>query len=146
MHWQVSATLEKLNGNFPYKISTQKFNDYIKIVCSEAGINEMVPGTKRIEIGETKTGQKIWRKVAKTYPKNDLVSTHICRRSFATNHYGKLPTPVIMSATGHTTEKMLLSYIGKAPTDNANVLMEYWKTAKAKQDKEPQFVVHKNAK
>lgn len=145
MHWQVSATLDKLNGDFPYNISNQKFNDYIKIVCREAGINEMVPGTKRIEIGKTKTGQKIWRKVAKPYLKSDLVSTHICRRSFATNHYGKLPTPVIMSATGHTTEKMLLSYIGKAPTDNANVLMEYWKIVKAKQDKEPQLTMIKNA-
>lgn len=145
MHWQVSATLEKLNGNFPYKISSQKFNDYIKTVCSEAGINEMVPGNKRKVIGETDTGKKIWRKVPGTYTKDKLVSTHICRRSFATNHYGKLPTPVIMSATGHTTEKMLLGYIGKAPQDNANVLMEFWKTAKAKRDKEPQFVVHKNA-
>lgn len=146
MHWQVRAILEKLEGNFPYKLSTQKFNDYIKTVCDKAGITEMVPGTKRIEIGKTKTGEKIWRKVAKTYPKNELVSTHICRRSFATNHYGKLPTPVIMSATGHTTEKMLLSYIGKAPTDNANVLMEYWNNVKAKQDKDPQFVILKNAK
>ncbi len=145
MHWQVTAIIEKLNGNFPYRISSQKFNDYIKTVCDKAGINEMVPGNKRKVIGETKTGKKIWRKVPGTYSKDKLVSTHICRRSFATNHYGKLPTPVIMSATGHTTEKMLLSYIGKAPKDNANVLMEYWKTVKAKQDKETVMEVLRNA-
>jgi len=55
-----------------------------------------------------------------------MTSTHTARRSFATNHYGKLPTPVIMSATGHTTEKMLLAYIGKTAKDNALVLQEYW--------------------
>ena len=141
MHWQVSATLEKLNGQFPHKISSQKFNDYIKKVCAGAGIDQMIKGTKRERIGETKEGKNIWRKKAGEYEKHTLVSTHICRRSFATNHYGKLPTPVIMSATGHKTEKMLLNYIGKAPKDNADVLAEYWKKAKAKQDKQAEMKI-----
>lgn len=135
LHWQVSAILDKASGKFPHKISSQKFNDYIKKVCKQTGITQMLPGTKREEIGEDKNGKKIWRKKPGDYEKWELVSTHICRRSFATNHYGKLPTPVIMSATGHKTEKMLLNYIGKAPKDNADVLAQYWKNAKTKQDK-----------
>ncbi|MDR5591203.1 phage integrase SAM-like domain-containing protein [Christiangramia sp. SM2212] len=141
LHWQVSETLEKYKGEFPRKISSQKFNDYIKKVCSKAGINEMIPGKKREKIGETKEGKNIWRKKAGEYKKSDLVSTHICRRSFATNHYGKLPTPVIMSATGHKTEKMFLNYIGKAPKDNADVLAQYWKMIKSKQEKKTKMKI-----
>jgi len=74
-----------------------------------------------------------------------MVSTHTARRSFATNHYGKLPTPVIMSATGHTTEKMLLAYIGKTAKDNALVLQDFWKKEMTKSKKEPQLEIVKTA-
>ena len=60
------------------------------------------------------------------YSKNELVTSHIGRRSFATNNYGKIPTPLLMSATGHTTEKMFLEYIGKTETDRAMQLAEYF--------------------
>lgn len=147
LHWQVESIISKLDGKFPRKISSQKFNDYIKIVCSDAGIKEKVMGAKRIDTEKKDLkGNKIFRMVKKLYPKSDLVSTHICRRSFATNHYGKLPTPIIMSATGHATERMLLNYIGKVPKENADILAEFWKTAKAKQDKTAQMEIIRNAK
>ena len=69
------------------------------------------------------------------YPKWELVSTHICRRSFATNHYGKLPTPVLMAITGHTTERMFLKYIGKTAMDNAQVLHDFWNVQEQKKTK-----------
>ena len=34
------------------------------------------------------------------------------RRSFATNYYGKIETPILMHITGHTKESTFLSYIG----------------------------------
>ncbi len=68
----------------------------------------------------------VWRKQDGNFEKWELVSSHICRRSFATNHYGKLPTPVIMAVTGHSTERMFLTYIGKTAKDNAESLMAYW--------------------
>jgi integrase len=145
LHWQVEATIEKLDGKFPEPISNQKFNDYIKKVCQEVKINEEVKGSKKIDTKKREGKKKIWRKVPGSYKKWELVSTHICRRSFATNHYGKLPTPVIMSATGHKTEKMLLQYIGKAPKDNADVLAEFWSKQKAKQEKKPQLNLIKTA-
>jgi len=127
LHQQVREILENENGEFPRKISNQRFNDYIKKVCKEVGINEEVNGSKtsKIENG-------VWRKVKGTYEKHQLVSTHICRRSFATNHYGKLPTPVIMAVTGHTTEKMFLNYIGKTSKDNAEVLSKFWQNQELK--------------
>jgi integrase len=132
LHKQVREIIENDNGEFPRKISIQKFNDYIKLVCEGAGINEKIDGSKPCEI---KKG--VWRKVKGTYKKYDLVSTHICRRSFSTNHYGKLPTPVLMAVTGHTTEKMFLNYIGKTGTDNAETLNDFWKLQELKKDQKP---------
>ncbi|MFV8280599.1 phage integrase SAM-like domain-containing protein [Christiangramia marina] len=146
LHYQVIETLEKNNGQFPRKISSQKFNDYIKKVCEKVEIDKPVTAGKRIETKEKDKNKKsIWRKVVKEYPKHELVSTHICRRSFATNHYGKIPTPVIMSATGHKTEKMFLNYIGKAPKDNADVLAQYWNRVQIKQSRKPEFEIIKTA-
>ena len=118
LHGYVSSIVKKYDGHFPRKISEQRFNDYIKRVCQEVGLNQLVEGalinpeTKRKEVGE--------------FPKYKLVTSHICRRSFATNHFGKLPTPVLMSITGHTSEKMFLNYISKSPIDDAKLLKDYW--------------------
>ena len=51
------------------------------------------------------------------YPKYELITSHTMRRSFATNHYGKIPTPILMKLTGHSRESTLLEYVGK----NANM-------------------------
>lgn len=138
LHWQVKAIIEKCNG-LPHKISTQRYNDYIKLVCLEVGLNELIEGAKSVDINnkdKTKPKKpKIFRKEKATYKKWELVSTHIGRRSFATNHYGKLPTPVLMSATGHTTEKMFLNYIGKSSIDNAEILRNYWNKLEQVKDK-----------
>jgi hypothetical protein len=34
------------------------------------------------------------------------------RRSFASNYYGKIETPLLMNITGHTKESTFLTYIG----------------------------------
>lgn len=138
LHSQVKSILENNNGEFPKKISSQKFNDYIKILCKKVGITQKVKGSKNIEIKP-----KVWRKVVGEYEKWQLVSTHICRRSFATNHYGKLPTPVIMAVTGHTTERMFLKYIGKTAKDNANILNKFWEHQETIKNKKPQLKIVK---
>lgn len=130
LHSQVLTILGNGNGQFPRSISDQRFNDYIKQVCKEVGILQLVEGSKRMEVKK-----KVWRKLKGMYPKWELVSTHICRRSFATNHYGKLPTPVLMAITGHTTERMFLKYIGKTAMDNAEVLNSFWKDQEHKKTK-----------
>lgn len=68
-----------INNEFPYKISIQKFNDYLKDLCKECEINEPTKG--KIYDKESK------RKKLDTYPKFKLVSSHICRRTMATLNY-----------------------------------------------------------
>lgn len=140
LHWQVKEILERNNGNFPKPISSQKFNDYLKKVCEKVELNDEVPGSKLTEI---KKG--VWRKQKKNFQKWELVSSHICRRSFATNHYGQLPTPVIMAVTGHTTEKMFLKYIGKTSKDNAEALNTFWETQQSKKERKSKLEPLKRA-
>ena len=118
LHPEVIKILNKRNGEFPRPISDVKYNKYIKIIVKKAGITEEVIGSKIDGI--------INRKVKKTYPKDELITSHIGRRSFATNFYGVIPTPLIMSATGHMSEKMFLNYIGKSQTDRAKSLSNYF--------------------
>ena len=52
------------------------------------------------------------------FEKYELIRSHTCRRSFATNHYDKLSNKIIMAVTGHATEKMLLNYIGEVENNH----------------------------
>ena len=47
------------------------------------------------------------------------LTSHVMRRSFATNFYGKVPTSILIGITGHSTEAMFLRYIGKTSLDKA---------------------------
>lgn len=107
-----------LSSGLPYKISSQKFNSHIKKICKIAKINTPVEGLKM--------NPKSKRKIKGIYPKWELIASHVCRRSFATNLYGKLPTPLIMSITGHRTERMFLTYIGKSSVDYAQQIADYF--------------------
>ena len=123
VHPKVTEILNKRNGMFPYAISDQKYNDYIKTVCEIAEITQIVTGSKLIE---TKPKSGIFRKVSKEYRKCDLVSSHIGRRSFATNFYSKIPTSLMINITGHSTEQMYLVYVGKSSQDLAKETFKYF--------------------
>jgi integrase len=123
LHPKVLEILQKRNGMFPYAISDQKYNDYIKVVCEIAELTQMVNGSKKIE---TKPKSGIYRKVSKMYRKCDLASSHIGRRSFASNFYGTVPTSLLINITGHSTEVMFLSYIGKSNKDLAKETFKYF--------------------
>lgn len=114
-------------GDFPYPISETKYNSYIKAICKKAGIVKKVLGAKKVLIGKEKDGRNKYRKQAGLYPKHELVSSHIGRRSFATNYYGKIPTSLLIAATGHSTEAMFLTYIGKSSSDRAMELADWFK-------------------
>jgi integrase len=123
LHPKVLEILNKRNGNFPYKISDQKYNDFIKTVCELAEVNEPTKGSKMIE---TKKGSKIYRKQTGTYKKHELVTSHIGRRSFATNFYTTIPTSLLINITGHSTEVLFLSYLGKSNKDLAKETFKYF--------------------
>jgi hypothetical protein len=118
---KVIGILKSNNGEFPRKISDQRYNEYIKEVCKLAGINEATKGS----ISRTENGRT--RKENGVYPKYELITSHVGRRSFATNYYGIIPTSLLISATGHSTESMFLEYIGKTETEKAIQLAEYFK-------------------
>lgn len=115
---RVVKILDKRKGDFPRKISSQHYNEYIKEVCEKAGLTNRIKGSK--------INKETNRKESGVYPKHELVSSHIGRRSFATNYYNIIPTSLLMNATGHSTEKMFLEYIGKTETEKAKELAGYF--------------------
>lgn len=123
LHKEVLQILDKRGGEFPRPISDQKYNTYIKKVCEIAELNEKVKGSIK---KETKPKSKIYRKETGMFEKWELVTSHIGRRSFATNFYGKIPTTYLIYVTGHSTEAMFLNYIGKSNKDLAMELTKYF--------------------
>ena len=120
----LAKTKEIIKSGLPYKISIQKFNLHIKEICKLAEINELIKDSK-ITVTEKGKGNKEKRKVSGIYPKWQLMASHVCRRSFCTNLYGILPTPLIMSISAHSSEKMLLNYIGKDSLDFAQQIADF---------------------
>lgn len=118
LHSKIIKIMEKYDGNFPRKISDQRYNEHIKKVCELANIITPIHGTLY--------DHNLKEKIKKDYPKWMLVSSHIGRRSFATNNYGKIPTSFLMYITGHSTEAMFLTYIGKSNKDIAMELTNYF--------------------
>jgi integrase len=123
LHPKVIEILNRRNGEFPYAISDQKYNDYIKTVCEIAKLTQLVNGSKKTE---TEPESGIFRKETKDFRKCDLVSSHIGRRSFASNFYGSIPTSLLINITGHSTETMFLTYIGKSNKDLAKETHKYF--------------------
>tara|TARA_B100000767_G_scaffold2325_1_gene2298 strand:+ start:1040 stop:1291 length:252 start_codon:yes stop_codon:yes gene_type:complete len=59
-----------------------------------------------------KNNLKTRRKEIVSAPKYDFVTSHIIRRSFASNYYGKIDTQLLMNITGPSRETTFLTYIG----------------------------------
>ncbi len=118
LHPMVKAILNKRFGNLPHKEHDNTFNKRIKTICKKVGINTVIHGkvfdvkTKRNKIG--------------FYYKYLLVSSHICRRSFATNLYGLVPNEVIQNVGAWKTEEMMLHYIKKTKREHAEILRDTW--------------------
>lgn len=140
----LEKTRQILEDGLPYKISIQRFNKYVKDVCEAAKINELIQGSK-IEVTEKGKGNTQKRKIDGIYPKFELIGSHVCRRSFATNLYGILPTALIMQITAHSTEKMLLNYIGKDSLDYAQQIADFYTLQAQKEKRESNLTVVKDA-
>lgn len=95
------------NANkLPKAPSLPKFNLWIKEACQAAGLTD----TGRLV---DDPGKELW----------ECVSSHTCRRSFATNLYLEgFPTTEIRKITGHTTEKAFNKYIKVSKLDAARKL------------------------
>ena len=104
-------TVDIILNHFPTSVSSIKFNRIIKEICKMAEMNELVRGYKN--------NPKTMRKELRLYPKYELICAHDLRRSFATNYFGKVETPILMQLTGHTKESTFLKYIGANPNKDA---------------------------
>ena len=114
-----SHIISILNDNFPEHITDVRLNSLSKIICKMAGITQVVEGDKlNIDTNRMKFGN---------YPKFELISSHCFRRSFATNYYKLIPTPILMKITGHSKESLFLLYINKREDKDANadLFMKY---------------------
>lgn len=128
--------LEIIENGLPYKISLANFNEYIKDICKIAELFTPTKGRKKLKQGNPT--------IKDIYPKHEIISSHVCRRSFATNFYGRIPTPVLMNITAHGSERMFLSYIGKTTYDNAYQMLEYFSKLTPKTITPPEMVVLRN--
>jgi integrase len=108
-HEQCLEIFDKYDQQLP-KITDQKFNEYIKEACEEAGLT----ATGRLQKEPNK-------------PLNELIASHTMRRTFCTNLYNEgVPPVVIMKVSGHKTETAFLKYIKVSQTDAADKLSAHY--------------------
>ena len=138
LHDEVKKIIEKRDGQFPpvfsANIESAKtiFNNHLRTIAKKAKINRLDFGKKYDDVTK--------RYVYGQYPLCEIISSHVCRRSFATHNYIKVPTPVIMAVTGHKTEKEFLNYIGKDFNDQSKEILNYWNHAKNTPDTETENI------
>lgn len=119
IHPQIKKIINKRNDELPKMISDQKFNEYVKEVCKEAGFTQKILG--KLKNPETNRKEKGY------FEKYKLISSHTCRRSFATNLYGKIDDKTIMAITGHKSHKQFMSYIKTTQKEHIEKLARFWK-------------------
>jgi len=114
---ETKEILTKYGWHAP-KVSKGDFNKNLKILGKVVGFNskiEVIYRKKNKEISEIKR-------------KYELMSSHICRRSFCTNEYlNGTDTHLIMKISGHRTEKAFLTYLKMDEVVAANKIAEEWR-------------------
>ena len=136
IHDEVKTILGNYNGDFPpvfsANIDSSKtiFNNHLETVCKLANID-------RLDYGRVYDKEKK-HYVFGQYPFYKLVSSHVCRRTFATMYYSKIPTAIIMSVTGHKTEKEFLGYIGIDNNTLSEQMYKYWELLDQETQIQPQ--------
>lgn len=122
IHWMIQDILKKRTGVLPQKIADSKFNKHIKTIAEKLDFDKPIMGG----ISKVDPKTKLKRKVVALYPKHELITSHICRRSFATNVYGTVPNSTLMAICGWKSEEQMLDYIKKTNREHAEVLKKVW--------------------
>jgi integrase len=119
LHPQVITILERWKG-WPKPMNPQDYNINLKKLGKLAGWTQKEYGEK---VSLVKIDGKMERREKSgTYPKYELLTSHLSRRSFATNMYsvGMMSSSDIRKMTGHKTERLLEVYIHSNPKDVTN--------------------------
>lgn len=128
LHHHIKDMIRK--RGMPTPLNNSYFNKFVKEVCRIVGFNNDVEGTLM--------NPKTRRKERGVFKKWQLISSHTCRRSFATNLYlMNFPTLSIMKITGHTTEASFLKYIKVTPKEHAEKLLAHWEAYYKDKEKAP---------
>ena len=119
---EAEAILAKYGDTMPKPWSNQKYNDAISDICHiiantakgrEAGFNDEVE--HRHNNGQLVTKERFC----------EAVTSHTARRSFCTNCYRRgMPIALIMSASGHQSEKVFFGYIREPLTEGRKRMVE----------------------
>ncbi|WP_307460558.1 phage integrase SAM-like domain-containing protein [Chryseobacterium sp. SORGH_AS_0447] len=110
LHPVVLKIMNRYGNAFPEPLDQGLYNEQIKKIAALSKIDTPVKIRKRVGFRGKEMDAEKWQNI----------SSHIGRRSFASNFYGKIPTPLLMQATGHSTEQMFLNYIN--PVNHARVI------------------------
>lgn len=95
--------LDKYEG-YPPSIYEQKFNSQLKLICKEAGLERQVIIRKENPIDGIYDEKKL--------PIHEIVSSHDCRRTYATLQIlDGVPASIVMKVTGHANLKTFSNYL-----------------------------------
>jgi hypothetical protein len=115
---EAETILQKYNWRAP-TLPMYEFNRNLKILGKQVGLDtpfEMVHYKKGIEYIDK-------------HKKFELISSHICRRSFCTNEYlDGTEIQLIMRISGHRTEKAFLTYLKMDEVVASQKIAEKWKS------------------
>lgn len=99
------------------KISDQKYNQYIKELCKNAGIDQPV-------IVQKLYGKK---KIEEVKPKWQLISSHTARRTFITLSLKKGVLPeYVMKVSGHKSRKSFEKYVRITQNEAHDAISKAW--------------------
>ena len=108
LHPTVNYLLEKYNFDLP-SYADQHINRELK------------------RIGQILAKESKHKTLENKSEKYSKITSHVARRSFATNfYYRRVPIDTIRAISGHSTEKSLLTYIRVSPEDHARNLEKYF--------------------
>lgn len=109
---QAEAILKKYNFH-PPRMSDQFLNRSLKTIGRLAGIDDS------LVIDRTAGGKR----TETTVPKYERLTSHVGRRSFATNFFLLgVPAAMLMQITGHATERQFMQYVAIDGRRNAKAL------------------------
>lgn len=115
LNYYSKAVLDKYENQLP-RYSQQKFNDYIKEVGCEVGI----------DTPEQVITYKKGVRVESILPKYELLTSHTGRRTFITQCIMRgIPIPVIRSMTGHKDLKSFQKYIKITDKDKHQEMLKW---------------------
>ncbi len=99
------------------RISHQKFNDYVKECCRLAGINTLM----------TTVRFSGCRRIERTNPKWEFITSHTARKTFVTNSLILgMKEMVVRNITGHKKEENFKRYVKIADNIKQNEISNTW--------------------